>query len=100
MTPAQRASQAKTITVEPEQQTTFTAFPKSTLLESGKVPIAEIAELCATVSAQIAPFHRTTVPGAGERVVLHHFWVECRTCKACGTTFEIHPHYQLGNILG
>jgi hypothetical protein len=40
MTPAQRASQAKTITVEPEQQTTFTAFPKSTLLESGKAPIA------------------------------------------------------------
>lgn len=40
MTPAQRASQAKTtITVEPEHQTTFTAFPKSTLLESGKAPI-------------------------------------------------------------
>src|SRR5690606_17122336 len=55
----------------------------------------EIAALCETVSAQISPFHRTTVPGTGERVVLHHFWVECRSCKACGTTFEIHPHYQL-----
>ena len=55
----------------------------------------EIAALCEMVSAQISPFHRTTVPGTGERVVLHHFWVECRTCKACGTTFEIHPHYQL-----
>lgn len=55
----------------------------------------EIAAICATVSAQIDPFHRTTVPGVGERVVLHHFWVECRTCEACRTTFEIHPHYQL-----
>lgn len=55
----------------------------------------EIAELCATVSERIAPFHRTSVAGVGERVVLHHFWVECRTCSTCGTTFEIHPHYQL-----
>jgi len=55
----------------------------------------EIIELCATVSERIAPFHRTSVPGVGERVVLHHFWVECRTCSTCGTTFEIHPHYQL-----
>ncbi len=54
-----------------------------------------IAELCKTVSAQLGPFHKTNVPGAGERVVLHHFWVECRTCSTCGTTFEIHPHYQL-----
>ena len=45
MTPAQRASQVKPLSAEPEQQTTFTAFPKGTLLESGKVPIAEIAEL-------------------------------------------------------
>ncbi len=206
MTPAQPASQVKPLSAEPNQQTTFTAFPKGTLLEAGKVPIAEIAELalregqctnpiyrvhrwfarrlgsqfrailtglslkpeeadrfwdlylgdlsldgavvldpfvgggtslveagrcgarvigydidpvatfitrfeletasydplspeiatlCAKVSAQISPFHRTTVPDKGERVVLHHFWVECRTCKACGTTFEIHPHYQL-----
>ncbi|MCG3138798.1 MAG: hypothetical protein HJJLKODD_02667 [Phycisphaerae bacterium] len=206
MTRAQRASQANPLSGEPGQQTTFTAFPEGTLLEAGKVPIAEIAELalregqctnpiyrvhrwfarrlgsqfrailtglslkpeeadrfwdlylgdlsldgavvldpfvgggtslveagrcgarvigydidpvatfitrfeletayydplspeiaalCETVSAQISPFHRTTVPGTGERVVLHHFWVECRSCKACGTTFEIHPHYQL-----
>lgn len=206
MTVVQRASQAKPHSVDPGQQPAFTAFPECTLLESGKVPIAEIAELalregqctnpiyrvhrwfarrlgsqfrailtglslkpeeadrfwdlylgnlsldgavvldpfvgggtslveagrcgarligydidpvatfitrfeldaasydpsspeiaalCATVSAQIGPFHRTTVPGVGERVVLHRFWVECRTCDACGTTFEIHPHYQL-----
>ena len=38
-----------------------------------------IAELCATVSKRVAPFHMTTVPDIGERVVLHHFWVECRT---------------------
>jgi len=55
----------------------------------------EIAELCAKVSAQLASFHKTNVPGAGERIVLHHFWVECRTCSTCRTSFEIHPHYQL-----
>jgi putative DNA methylase len=56
-----------------------------------------IAELCACVSKSIAPFHKTTVPDIGERVVLHHFWVECRTCSTCGTTFEIHPHFQLAH---
>lgn len=55
----------------------------------------KIEELCAMVSAQLAPFHKTNVSGVGERIVLHHFWVECRTCRTCGTTFEIHPHYQL-----
>jgi len=54
-----------------------------------------VTELCASVSERIAPFHKTSVPGIGERVVLHHFWVECRTCSACGASFEIHPHYQL-----
>jgi len=55
----------------------------------------EIDTVCESVSSKITPFHRTTVPGVGERVVLHHFWVELRTCSACGTLFEIHPHYQL-----
>lgn len=55
----------------------------------------EIATLCDPISARIAPFHRSAVAGVGERVVLHHFWVECRTCDDCGTDFEIHPHYQL-----
>ena len=36
----------------------------------------EISELCATVSAKLASFHKTNVPGLGERVVLHHFWAE------------------------
>ena len=56
-----------------------------------------IAELCEQVSKRIAPFHMTTVPDIGDRVVLHHFWVECRTCSACGTAFEVHPHYQLAH---
>jgi hypothetical protein len=34
MTPAQRASQANTLSGEPGQQTTFTAFPEGTLLEA------------------------------------------------------------------
>lgn len=56
----------------------------------------EIAELCASIAAQLAPFHRTKVKGR-EHEVLHHFWVECRTCRSCGTTFEIHPHFQLAS---
>ncbi|MFH1893528.1 MAG: DNA methyltransferase [Candidatus Zixiibacteriota bacterium] len=55
----------------------------------------EIAGLCEAVSAKLAPFHKTKVPKTGERMVLHHFWVECRTCSTCGTAFEVHPHYQL-----
>jgi hypothetical protein len=38
---AQRASQVKPLSAEPEQQPTFSAFPKGTLLESAKVPIAD-----------------------------------------------------------
>ena len=53
-----------------------------------------IAEICDTVAAQLAPFHRTRVEGR-EYEVLHHFWVERRRCRHCNTTFEIHPHYQL-----
>jgi len=60
----------------------------------------EIAELCRSVSAKLASFHKTIVPSKGERVVLHHFWVECRNCFDCGTTFEIHPHYQLAHCKG
>ena len=56
---------------------------------------AAITKLCASVSKQVLPLHRTTVPGVGERMVLHHFWVEHRTCDSCGTSFEVHPHYQL-----
>jgi hypothetical protein len=44
MTRAQRASQANSLSGEPGQQTTFTAFPEGTLLETGKGPIAEIAK--------------------------------------------------------
>jgi adenine-specific DNA methylase len=55
----------------------------------------ELAEICASVASQLTPFHRTTIDSQGEYEVLHHFWVECRTCCFCGTTFEIHPHFQL-----
>ena len=58
MTPAQRASQVKPLSAEPEQQTTFTAFPKGTLLESGKVPIAEIAELALREGQCTNPIYR------------------------------------------
>lgn len=55
----------------------------------------QISRLCASVSEQIAPFHRTSLSDADERIVMHHFWVECRTCSTCGKAFEIHPHYRL-----
>jgi len=55
----------------------------------------QVTELCSSVSEKMAAFHKTSIPSVGERVVLHHFWVECRNCSACKTTLEIHPHYQL-----
>lgn len=57
--------------------------------------VPEITKICAEVSAQLAPFHKTKVPGVGDKEVLHHFWVELRTCHKCGVKFEIHPHFQL-----
>ncbi len=58
MTPAQRASQSKTITVEPKKQHTFKAFPKGTLLESGKISITEIAELALREGQCTNPIYR------------------------------------------
>ena len=54
-----------------------------------------IDDVCASVSQTLAPFHTTQVPDHGTCVVLHHFWVERRTCHGCGEAFELHPHYQL-----
>jgi len=54
-----------------------------------------IAELCSKVSSQIIPFHKTNVLGLGDCTILHHFWVECRLCRRCGVSFEVHPHYRL-----
>ena len=58
MTRAQRASQANPLSGEPGQQTTFTAFPEGTLLEAGKVPIAEIAELALREGQCTNPIYR------------------------------------------
>ena len=58
MTRAQRASQANPLFGEPGQQTTFTAFPEGTLLEAGKVPIAEIAELALREGQCTNPIYR------------------------------------------
>ena len=56
-----------------------------------------IAEVCAVVSQALSKFHTTHVPGHGTCTVLHHFWVERRTCHTCGALSEIHPHYQLAH---
>jgi len=45
MTLVQRASQTQPRVVEPNPRPSFTGFPETTLLESGKIPITEIAEL-------------------------------------------------------
>ena len=44
MTMVQRASQTQPCVVEPNPRPSFTGFPETTILESGKVPIAETAE--------------------------------------------------------
>ena len=59
------------------------------------LPTPAIEEVCASVSQTLSRFHTTQVPDHGTCTVLHHFWVERRTCQTCGDTFELHPHYQL-----
>lgn len=54
-----------------------------------------VSDVCSAVTSQMARFHMTNVSGLGIREILHHFWVELRACQSCGSTFEIHPHYQL-----
>lgn len=51
--------------------------------------------LCDAVSQRVLPFHKTEVSKGEEVEVLHHFWVEVRTCDSCHAEFELHPHYQL-----
>lgn len=51
-------------------------------------------ELREEISGRILPLHTTRVAGE-ERRVLHHFWVELRTCGSCQKEFEVHPHYRL-----
>jgi len=62
LTSARHASQINTVTVEPEQQPTFTSFPKNTLLESGKIPIAEITGFATRAAQSTNPIYR-----------VHHF---------------------------
>ena len=53
-------------------------------------------EVCEETSARILPLHTTRVAGE-ELPVLHHFWVELRTCSCCTKEFEVHPHYRLAH---
>ena len=47
------------------------------------------------VAERIKPYHLTK-DNTGRCVeVLHHFWVEGRTCPSCGAEFDLHPHHQL-----
>ena len=66
-------------------------------LEAANCDICDpsILEITSSISKQISPFHKTCIKDAGEREVLHHFWVELRTCGSCGCKFEVHPHYRL-----
>src|SRR6185437_929739 len=58
------------------------------------VDTSEIERICSTVSSQIAPLHQTRVDGA-DYTVLHHFWVEVKTCPECARRIDLHPHHQL-----
>jgi putative DNA methylase len=57
-------------------------------------PTRAIAAVCQETSSRILPLHTTRVDGE-VLPVLHHFWVELRTCPSCATEFEVHPHYRL-----
>ena len=58
MTVFQRASQATHSLEGLKRPESFTAFPEHTLLESGKVPIAEIAELALREGQCTNPIYR------------------------------------------
>ena len=76
MTLAQRVSQTNPLSGEPGQQTTFTAFPEGTLLEAGKVPIAEIAELALREGQCTNPIYRV------------HRWFARPTCLSIVCNFN------------
>jgi len=66
-------------------------------LEAAKFDHKDIAlhEVCSSISEKISQLHKTKIEGNKTLEVLHHFWVECRTCKCCRNEFEVHPHYRL-----
>lgn len=59
-----------------------------------KIHYPQIDQICEEISSIIMPLHQTKVDGV-ERDVLHHFWVQVRSCEACHNDVEVHPHYQL-----
>lgn len=79
----------------------FDIDPVATLITRFELAAASRRELtqataavCQETSTRILALHTTRV--AGEVLpVLHHFWVELRTCPSCATEFEVHPHYRL-----
>lgn len=50
-----------------------------------------------SVADDLERFHQT-LDSSGNRVtVLHHFWVETRSCASCGIENELHTHFQLAH---
>lgn len=65
------------------------------LAAAGRTSLSGAASrLRENVSVRILPWHKTVADGE-ERRVLHHFWVELRTCASCRGEFEVHPHHRL-----
>lgn len=51
-------------------------------------------QLVEDLSAFFAAYHTTTVNGT-QSPVLYHFWVEVLQCAVCGSSFDLHPTFQL-----
>ena len=67
------------------------------LAAAGRSPVGGAASrLSESVSADVLPWHKSLIDDQ-ERQVLHHFWVELRTCASCREEFEVHPHYRLAH---
>jgi putative DNA methylase len=56
---------------------------------------AAIEKLDREVGRTMARYYRTSIPGLGERQVLHYFHVQVVACRGCGRRVEAHPHFQL-----
>jgi putative DNA methylase len=56
---------------------------------------ASAERIVSLVREKVSRYHVTT-DGAGRSFeILHHFWVERRSCSECGEDFDLHPHHQL-----
>lgn len=76
--------------------------PVAAFITTSELSLAGDAGILATAPEIIGPaeralrrYHETQLDDGSTATVLHHFWVQLRSCSSCSTELELHPHYQL-----